>query len=639
MKRRAALLLAGIAAAVLVLAGIAAALPSEIPDDTPMVNGPVRAIDQVGSNVWVGGQFTQVQRRDGTLVKNVQNLAVFDSATDQYKDIAPQLGGSGSKVLGIDVYGTSVVIAGTFSGPTSTQKNLVVVDGTTGQVIRWYNAPALQSILATPSLGRIYAGGVGLSAFDFSSGNKLWSHSHSNTSVDPSLRTHAITPGYRDLELDADGSTIWAACGCDAIDGSPVKALVKLDIEGNLDSAWHLNAASTPGVGSASFGISVAQANGALFLGAGGDDFLAQYRKADGLRIWRRDTSGSTQAVEVMDNQLVIGGHFWEVADDPNDPGGACGARTTTDTSKLDPLDQCQTRHGLAVYSFDGALDPNWTPMVEGRYNLVWALHSDDLAADTLHFGGEFTSVNRARQTFYAKLSHGSGDAQAPVAHAPINDLTVAGSIVDASSVPVKLSWSATDDQSGVASYELQQSTDSGASYAKVGLPTPTTTSKTLSLSAGGNYRFRVRAIDGAGNTGEWAEAQPFVLDVRQDEQAGTLHYSGSWAQEALPTAYGGTVMHSETSGSSARLNFSGTDISWVAQKGPDRGKAEVWLDGMLVQTVDLYAASAQPRRVLYSATTLDTSVAHVLEVRVLGTKRVASTDRRVDVDAFALLR
>ena len=110
MKRRAALLLAAIAAAALVLAGIAAALPSEIPDDTPMVNGPVRAIDQVGSNVWVGGQFTQVQRRDGTLVKNVQNLAVFDSATDQYKDIAPQLGGSGSKVLGIDVYGTSVVI-------------------------------------------------------------------------------------------------------------------------------------------------------------------------------------------------------------------------------------------------------------------------------------------------------------------------------------------------------------------------------------------------------------------------------------------------------------------------------------------------------------------------------------------------
>ena len=42
----------------LTLSGTALALPSETPDDTPMVDGRVRAIEQVGSNIWLGGQFS-----------------------------------------------------------------------------------------------------------------------------------------------------------------------------------------------------------------------------------------------------------------------------------------------------------------------------------------------------------------------------------------------------------------------------------------------------------------------------------------------------------------------------------------------------------------------------------------------------
>ncbi len=38
-----------------------------------------------------------------------------------------------------------------------------------------------------------------------------------------------------------------------------------------------------------------------------------------------RDTSGSVQVVEVMEGQLVIGGHFWEVADQVGDK---CGDRS-----------------------------------------------------------------------------------------------------------------------------------------------------------------------------------------------------------------------------------------------------------------------------------------------------------------------
>src|ERR671910_1115035 len=80
------MLLASMALALLLASGVALALPSETPDQTPMVNGTVRAIEQVGTNIWLGGQFTQVKRRNGTVVANVSNVAVFDSKTNEYRD-------------------------------------------------------------------------------------------------------------------------------------------------------------------------------------------------------------------------------------------------------------------------------------------------------------------------------------------------------------------------------------------------------------------------------------------------------------------------------------------------------------------------------------------------------------------------
>ena len=399
--------------AVLVLTAImlalpesALALPSEFPDDTPMVDGRVRAIEQVGTNIWVGGRFTKVKKRDGTVLANVANVAVFDSQTEQYKPIAPSLGGTGAEVWDMMVYGTGpdadVLIAGKFSGPSSTKKNLVLVDGTTGNVIRWYNnSPTLKSVLAAPGLGRVYGGGVSLSAFEFSTGKKLWTTA--KTTVDPTIRIHDSSPAYRDLELD--GKTIWAACNCDAVDGQPAKALIKLDIDGNglatHDASWQTEA------GEAAFGQSVVDHNGKLYLAAGGSDFLAEYDKtAKGARGWVRDTSGSAQAVALLDDKLVVGGHFYAVGDQGGD---RCGAGRPGDVDQkgnptLDPYGECQRRQGIAAYSFGGQLDP-WDPAYSGSYSLVWELHVEGLR---LHTGGEFKKVSGVVQNSYARLSPAS---------------------------------------------------------------------------------------------------------------------------------------------------------------------------------------------------------------------------------------
>ncbi|HSK83760.1 MAG TPA: hypothetical protein VK902_10250 [Rubrobacter sp.] len=393
--RRTVLLLLSTAVGLILASGAALALPSEKPNKTPMVNGTVRAIEQVGTNIWLGGKFTQVKQQNGTVAANVSNLAVFDSKTNKYKNIAPKLGGTDSEVWDMTLYGQDVLIAGSFSGPSSTQKNLVLVKGAgagAGRVIRWYNAPSLKSVVAAPKLGRLYGGGESLTAFDKDSAKKLWTKA--KTTVDSTLYPDAPSPSYRDLELD--GQRIWAACACDTVGGKAAKALVKLDLQGNRDASWRTAADRS------SWGMSLVKANGAVYLGTGGSDYLAKYDKtARGARGWRRDTSGSVQVVEVMEGQLVIGGHFWEVADQLGDK---CGHRAGG-PQELDPNDECQTRKGIAAYSFSGRLDPSWSPRYAGKYSLVWALHVEGAR---LHTGGEFLTVNGVTQNYYARLSPAS---------------------------------------------------------------------------------------------------------------------------------------------------------------------------------------------------------------------------------------
>ena len=152
--RRAVLLLSSTAVALLFASGAILALPSERPDKTPMVNGRVRAIEQVGTNTWLGGTFTQVKKHKGTVVAKVSNLAVFDSKTKQYKNIAPKLGGKDSEVWDMALYGEDVLIAGSFSGPSGKGNNLVQVDGKTGRVIKWFEAPPLKSVLGGARSGQ-----------------------------------------------------------------------------------------------------------------------------------------------------------------------------------------------------------------------------------------------------------------------------------------------------------------------------------------------------------------------------------------------------------------------------------------------------------------------------------------------------
>ncbi len=206
------------------------------------------------------------------------------------------------------------------------------------------------------------------------------------------------------------------------------------------------------------------------------------------------------------------------------------------------------------------------------------------------------------------------------------------------STVPVKLDWSATDAGSGVAGYELQQSTDVGP-WTNVALPSATTTTAKPTLEAGKTYQFQMRAKDNAGNWSDWAKGQSFKVNVLQETDT-NIGYTGTWGTQSLSSASGGALKYASASGDVAKLSLgSGVlNVGWVAPKGVDRGKAEAWVDGVKAKDVDLYATGTQSRKVVYTKNGLSDSQARAVEALVLGTKNASSSGTRADVDAFVVL-
>ena len=114
-------------------------------------------------------------------------------------------------------------------------------------------------------------------------------------------------------------------------------------------------------------------------------------------------------------------------------------------------------------------------------------------------------------------------DVTPPTATAP-KAAFVTGSTLSSGLTPVRLTWAGHDSGTGIDHFQLARSTDGGSWTA------PTTLAGTSVVQGlrGHEYRFRVRAIDGAGNVGRWMPG-PSVQVRRVGEARSTVHYRGPW--------------------------------------------------------------------------------------------------------------
>jgi hypothetical protein len=222
-------------------------------------------------------------------------------------------------------------------------------------------------------------------------------------------------------------------------------------------------------------------------------------------------------------------------------------------------------------------------------------------------------------------------DVVAPVTQAPDRTLTRDLQLLT-QTVPVTLHWSGVDSGSGIASFELQQTTNGGATWVNVPLPSPTATSIDRPLAPGATvYRFRVRATDGAGNVGTFTAGPSFTVSAVQDGTPSIVN-SGVWSTQTGSALFGRSTSFTAGPGS-ATLTFTGDSIAWVATVGPNRGIGIVFIDGVQVGSVDLFAPALINRRMVFTAP-LPAGL-HTIEVSSARTRNISSTGFRIDVDAF----
>jgi peptidoglycan/xylan/chitin deacetylase (PgdA/CDA1 family) len=204
-----------------------------------------------------------------------------------------------------------------------------------------------------------------------------------------------------------------------------------------------------------------------------------------------------------------------------------------------------------------------------------------------------------------------------------------AGSQMGTAKARIKVDWSQ-GAAAGATAFQLQQSRNGGA-WKQISLPSARATSVNLLRAPGNTFRYRVRAAAG-GSYGPWSSATQVSLGARQESHA-SVTFSGAWQRASLTSAMGGAVRHTSSSGARVSTTFSGTSIGWVAPRGPKRGIVDVYVDGSLAATVDLYAVSGSPRRLVF-VRSWASSASHTIDLRPRGT----AGRPRADLDAFIIL-
>ena len=174
--------------------------------------------------------------------------------------------------------------------------------------------------------------------------------------------------------------------------------------------------------------------------------------------------------------------------------------------------------------------------------------------------------------------------------------------------------------------------------------PPYTATANTNSI-ADGTYTLTAVARDAAGNR---ATSDPVTVSVsnanaspppqavkRFEETDASVTFSLGWQSDSGWTWSGGTTAYSRVPGARATFTFTGTSVTWIGYRSRNSGIARVFVDGVYVSDVDLFARSSNELRVpAFTMKGLSNS-SHTFTVEATGLKNNDAADTVVVVDAF----
>jgi len=144
----------------------------------------------------------------------------------------------------------------------------------------------------------------------------------------------------------------------------------------------------------------------------------------------------------------------------------------------------------------------------------------------------------------------------------------------------------------------------------------PTQHTARLLLNGAGGHDVRVRAVDRAGNYGEWSAARRTV--VPRDDSTPDVGFDAGWDAVATPGAWLGGTHTTRRAGAWAETTAEGSRFAIIGATGPDLAELEIWLDGVLTANVAPRSDALIQRQVIWEGTT--SPGRHHIRVRVAGT-------------------
>ena len=574
-------------------------------------NSTVRTIVVEGNHVYLGGDFTTLKK--GTQQETRDHLALVDGTTGSLDPGWNPSANNNVWSLTFSSDGSIVYTGGDFTSVSGQARPyLAALDSSTGAVDSWQPSTPngrVMSIVATS--GRVYTGeggpGGAVEAYNVNTANLIWSRDavgpvqayKSNHPNATALPAGWSVKGDGDVQaITLMGGKVYAGGHFIRFAGQSRRYFAAVDAStGALDPNW------AP-MGSGAVG---------------------------GLGVWAYEPDPTSGKLYAGGDFTGIDGASYPYFARFTDPQLA---DTTPPETTIDSGPSGTTKDSSATFGFSSS-----------ESGSTFECSLDGAAFSSCSSPQSYSNLADGQHTFQARATDTAGNTDstpaardwnvdtstAPVAQPPEQSF-VRGMQMGTSGARVRLTWSGSGN--GSLNYELEQSTNGGP-YEGVWLPQGDT-SKTRLLSPGDTYQFRVRATDSSGNVGDWAYGPRFAVDAQQ-EGSGAVSYAGNWTQQSDGSAYGGALKYSGTQGDTATFTFTGRNIAWIAPKDVDRGRAGVWIDGTLIQGVDMYNSTSKARLVAFNKS-WSTPGTHTIEIKVRGSKSAASSGTRIDVDSFIVL-
>jgi bacillolysin len=161
------------------------------------------------------------------------------------------------------------------------------------------------------------------------------------------------------------------------------------------------------------------------------------------------------------------------------------------------------------------------------------------------------------------------------------------------------VSWSALDDESGVASYDVRYRKGTAPRNIGSGFTTwkeaSSSTSARFTGRPGTTYCFSARGRDAAGNESDWSAENCTSVPANNTQMA----HQGDWARKKTPGFYLRTVSVSSTKGSSLSMEVNAKRLAVVATKCQGCGSIKVLLGKSLLKQISLAANTTSKKQLI----------------------------------------